>query len=157
MLERSEDMKAEWESFLHRHGETDTEVIADERRGIKLKRVLLVEDNPADVRLVEETLPHCANPVHMCVATNGWQGAAALTDTDADLVILDINLPGLSGFELLAHYLPETVPVVVFSSSDGIDIRDLALHLGAKEYVCKPTDVDEFVTQLAAVIDFHTS
>jgi DNA-binding response OmpR family regulator len=68
-----------------------------------------------------------------------------------DLVILDLNLPKISGFSILQRTRP-TVPVVVFSSRSNPLDRKRSLELGAREFVQKPSDVDEYQRVVSEIV-----
>src|SRR5580704_9224136 len=95
-------------------------------------RVLLVEDNEADVRLMEEALHECyPRPVDLIAIEDGDE-ALALLDKGAqfDLIVLDLNLPGLDGYGFLQQRPAGDVPIVVFSSSWNEDESRMAVSLG---------------------------
>jgi two-component system, chemotaxis family, response regulator Rcp1 len=116
---------------------------------------LLIEDNPADIRMIEEALKVCSVPVQLSVAMDGEAALTLLRKEEAkpDVVILDLNIPKVSGICLLKQYQPKEVPpVVVFSSTWGqTDIRQ-ALELGAREVVHKPIDVQAFIEAVTGII-----
>lgn len=118
--------------------------------------ILLVEDNPADMRLVREAMNECVTS-----ATLHWvaDGDAALdylhrrgVHTEAvppDLVLLDLNLPGVSGKEVLSEIKRDpqlgSIPVVVLTSSAAReDVLDIYRAHG-NAYMVKPTDFDAYV------------
>jgi two-component system response regulator len=68
-----------------------------------------------------------------------------------DLVILDLNIPTVSGLSFLECSQPD-VPVVVFTSSTDPQDRRCSFELGAKEFVQKPTDLGEFVRQVSQIV-----
>ena len=72
-------------------------------------------------------------------------------DFQADVVILDLNLPKLSGFSILQRTRP-TVPVVVFSSSSNPLDRQRSLELGAREFIQKPSDLDEYRQVVSKIV-----
>jgi len=78
--------------------------------------VLLIEDSPGDVLMVRQAL--AGESIRVRVALDGQQAVQIMSEGDfrADMVILDLNLPKLSGFSILQRTRP-AVPVVVFSSS----------------------------------------
>ena len=118
-------------------------------------RILLVEDNPADADLVQEALLEAGMPGELKTVSDGAQallylrGAAPYAaDPLPDLVLLDLNLPRVSGFKVLAQMKDDEalrrIPVVILSSSiDDSDVRK-ACDLHANCYVSKPTDLVEF-------------
>ncbi|MCW5978175.1 MAG: response regulator [Bryobacteraceae bacterium] len=117
--------------------------------------LLLVEDNPADVFLVEEAIKEHRLPVQLLVVEDGEAAIRFLDRANADassipnVVVLDWNLPRRSGSEVLQHLRTNTrfpdVPVIVFTSSDSRWDRELAAQLGATRYFRKSADFDEFM------------
>jgi CheY-like chemotaxis protein len=118
--------------------------------------ILMVEDDEGDVRLAREALRDCrvANQLH--VVADGEEAMAFLRREGAyaaaprpDLVLLDLNLPGKSGHEVLAEVRADpglhTIPVTILttSSRDEDVLRSYELHANA--YVTKPVGLDEFL------------
>ena len=127
--------------------------------------LLLVEDNRADALLVMESLQEVRDRVALHRTEDGEQGVAflrRLTPYTAvprpDLVLLDLNLPGRNGFDVLAEVKADTdlrrIPVVVLSSSSSPDDIARAYDLQANSYVTKPQDPDEFIEVVHAIYDF---
>jgi len=124
--------------------------------------VLLVEDNPGDVRLTREAFPEGDA---LRVVPDGEAALAYLRGrgeyADAprpDVVLLDLNLPGTDGEGVLAAMADEEgipqVPVVVLTSSDDAEDVARAYDLGASAYVTKPVDPEAFVEAVRAVRTF---
>lgn len=107
--------------------------------------ILLVEDNAGDILLVRQALAGEQFPINLHVAVDGKQAVQILAarQFEPDLVILDLNLPKLSGLSVL-ECSQASVPVVVFSSSDSPQDRRSAFELGAKDFVQKPTDLQTY-------------
>jgi len=94
--------------------------------------LLVVDDNAAETFLLFYALEDCPMPVKFHFAKDGQEALQMLRERTFDLVILDLNLPGMSGYDVLEQCDPKGVPVVVFSvSSDEEDARR-ALELGAR-------------------------
>ena len=108
-------------------------------------RILLVEDNPGDVLLIQQILSTALPSVNIRVAMDGEQALRMLSDPDLkpDLVILDLNIPKVPGIAILAQCRP-TAPVVVFSSSSNPTEIQRAKDLGVRDFVHKPIDFEEF-------------
>jgi DNA-binding response OmpR family regulator len=108
--------------------------------------VLLVEDNAGDALLIGQALSEYPRPVHLRIARDGEQALQILEEPGftPDLVILDLNIPRISGHALLASYQLHATPVVVFSAYHNEAHRDRVLSLGAKDFVQKPLDLDDF-------------
>ena len=127
--------------------------------------ILMVEDNPSDVRLTIEAFKDAKVRNRMHVVVDGEDAMEFLRRegrySDAmrpDLILLDLNLPKKNGREVLAEIKadPELrrIPVVVLTTSD--DERDImaAYDLHVNAYVKKPVDLDQFIKIVEAVEDF---
>lgn len=128
-------------------------------------RVVAVEDNPADVRLVREGVDAANTDIELDVLSSGQQAADQLMAIEADksedhpdLILLDLNLPGKSGFDLLEVVRNESVfqdvPVVIISSSENPEDINRSYKLSANAYVTKPPDPDDYIGMIDATIDF---
>ena len=115
-----------------------------------VNRILLVEDNPGDAQLVRLALTEALPSARLSVVGDGEAALARLSEAGdpPDLVLLDLNLPRLSGHEVLAAVRASDdagvrrVPVVVLSSSQAESDIARSYELGASSYVAKPADVD---------------
>jgi CheY-like chemotaxis protein len=113
-------------------------------------RILLVEDNPGDAQLVRLALTEALPSARLSVAGDGEAALARLREEGdpPDLMLLDLNLPRLSGHEVLAAVRASEdaalrrLPVVVLSSSRAEGDVARSYDLGASSYVAKPADVD---------------
>ena len=124
--------------------------------------VVLVEDNPADVRLTTEILRDAFTPTRLHVASDGEQGLEVIrelgSDRRLDLVLLDYNLPRKSGLEVLRECKADPalrrIPVVMLSGS--ADERDVerCYELHANAYVTKPLEFDRFNDVMRAIERF---
>ena len=127
--------------------------------------LLLVEDSLADAALIEQGVKELPFDVELAHTLDGEEGLGVLVaaldrigGTTPTMVILDLNLPGISGFEVLKqlkqHPRTKRIPVVVMSGSDrATDVRS-ALDSYANLYVQKADDVDAY---LASVRDIATT
>jgi CheY-like chemotaxis protein len=117
--------------------------------------VLLVEDNAGDALLVGQALAECPTPVHLHIARDGEQALQILEQAyfKPDLIILDLNIPKMSGYTVLAlNPMKKKTPVVVFTASENDADLSRALALGAKDFVHKPMDLDEYKTAVSRMI-----
>ena len=116
--------------------------------------VLLVEDNAGDALLIGQAVAECPAPVHLHIARDGEQALQILKDPEflPDLVILDLNIPKVSGFAVLAAYPMQKIPVVVFSASENETDVSRAFALGAREFVHKPLDLDDYKNAVTGMI-----
>lgn len=120
-------------------------------------RLLLVDDNPADVRLAQEALREKIWNVDLTIAKDGIYALEFLqshTETNQypNLILLDLNMPRKDGRQLLAEIKQDQrlqrIPVVVLSTSGAErDISD-SYDLGASAYICKPVDLDNFMDMM---------
>ncbi|OAQ52492.1 hypothetical protein HTG_12785 [Natrinema mahii] len=117
--------------------------------------LLLVEDNPGDVRLIEEAFKTTSFDVSLHTEADGdaaleflHERAAGEAGLEVDLMLLDLNLPRTGGFEVLETIKddPElaSLPVLVLTSSEATEDIVRSYELCANAYLTKPTDPDEF-------------
>ena len=119
---------------------------------VKEPDVLLVEDSVGDVLLTRKILTEM--PIKLRIARDGLQALLILADPSFKpaLVILDLNIPDISGHEVLARYHPANPPIVVFTSSWNEAEKARVLAMGAREYVTKPMDLDAYGAALRAMV-----
>jgi len=113
------------------------------------RRVLVVDDEPAFVELMTDVL--AGLPVTVDVAENGREAVEAVRRDAPDVVMLDINLPVMSGLEALKHIreLDPTLPVLLVTATDYRSVS-AGLSAGVFGYLPKPMDV-HYVTQLVGL------
>jgi len=114
-----------------------------------MMHVLLVEDSPTDVFMIREAMRRSPIPADVVIAYDGERALQILTALGRsrfDLVILDLNLPKVDGYQILQAYpVADGPPVVVFSGSDNPSDKERALGLCAKDYVVKPPAFEAFI------------
>ena len=115
-------------------------------------RILLVEDDTLLADAIARSLTQSAHAVD--VARTGEQADAALAAGEYDLVVLDIELPGLDGLEVLKRLRARrsTVPVLIVTVRDGLEERIAGLDLGADDYLTKPFHLSELEARVRALI-----
>jgi DNA-binding response OmpR family regulator len=112
-------------------------------------RVLAIDGDEVLLALLRLALG--GDGVDVTTAAGGRAGLAALEEHDADLVVLDIALPDLSGYEVLRRLRERTdVPVIVLSGRDGHVDKVRAFELGADDYVTKPFSLPELEARVHA-------
>jgi CheY-like chemotaxis protein len=127
--------------------------------------ILLVEDNPGDVRLAQEVLRDARMRNHISAVKDGVEALAFLRHTGTyvgaprpDLILLDLNLPRKDGREVLADIKADQdlrrIPVIILTTSQ--DERDV---LGAYEsyancYIVKPVDLEQFIAVVESIQQF---
>lgn len=121
--------------------------------------VLLVEDNPDDVELTRRAFARNRIANELVVARDGVEASAVLFDGGREdlpqLILLDLNLPRVSGTELLARIRADArtalIPTVILTSSKEDEDLLSGYRGGANSYVRKPVDFDEFVEAVRQV------
>ncbi|MBI5491545.1 MAG: response regulator [Deltaproteobacteria bacterium] len=134
-------------------------------RSGSLVEILMVEDNPADIRLTQEAFKDAKVLNSMHTVGDGVEAMAFLrrqgeyaSSPRPDLILLDLNLPKKDGREVLAEIKQDPdlkrIPVVILTTSDDeMDVlKAYDLHVNA--YVKKPVDLDQFIKVVEAVEDF---
>ena len=120
-----------------------------------MKRILLVEDDP-DIALSLRTKLEREGGYAVEVASDGPSGLARASAEPPELVLLDVNLPGIDGFEVCRRLrtVPETaaVPVIMSTARIGEDDRVRGLDLGADDYITKPFSPKEALARVRAVL-----
>ncbi len=116
--------------------------------------ILLVEDNAGDTVLIRQILGEAPVPVNLHIARDGEQALTMLNGGyfHPALIILDLNIPCITGPALLERWQGRDVPVVVFSSSVDAAERERVLALGAREFIHKPTDMGAYAREVLGII-----
>jgi CheY-like chemotaxis protein len=128
-------------------------------------RILIIEDNPGDVRLLKDALKELKAPVEIRVASDGAEGLRITFDNNhgaeswhPDLIFLDLNLPKIGGHEVLARLKadPEKrlIPVIVLSSSRAETDINRAYEAHANAYIRKPTSLDDLMNAVRGLKSF---
>jgi len=127
--------------------------------------ILLVEDNPGDIRLVREALGECGMNHRLEVVIDGVKALeylrlekSSLNGSLPDLILLDLNLPKKDGREVLMEIKQDAdlrcIPVIIFSSSEAKEDILSSYNHHANCYVCKPLDLDAFIGVVELIIRF---
>jgi CheY-like chemotaxis protein len=128
-------------------------------------QILLVEDDPADVRLVQEALKEGRVASQLTVVKDGVEALAYLRGEGEyaqallpDLILLDLKMPKKSGLEVLAEIKADEtlrrIPVIVLTTSDAPEDIFKAYDLQASLYITKPADLGEFDRLMNSIRDF---
>lgn len=114
-------------------------------------RILYIEDNPQNLYLISFLLQTAGHTVIQ--ATNGLDGIALAQEHKPDLILLDIQLPHMNGYEiaqrLRAHSELLSVPIVAVTSYAMVGDKEQALAAGCNGYIEKPINPDTFLDQIA--------
>lgn len=115
-----------------------------------MKKVLIVEDDPAINHLIRSTLT--AEGFQCDCALDGKAGADLLEQGQYQLVLLDLMLPEISGYELLEYIRPLEIPTIVISAMVQVQDRIRGLRMGADDYLCKPFQIGELLARVESVL-----
>lgn len=116
-----------------------------------MKRVLIVDDDPAILELLRLYFEKEAYEVMTCL--NGEDALASFERVQADVVLLDLMLPGQSGFDVLRVIRKtSSVPVLILTARGDTLDKVVGLELGADDYIEKPFDTKELVARVKAVL-----
>ncbi len=130
--------------------------------------ILLVEDNPGDVRLTQEALKLGKVNNHLAWVKDGDEAMAYLNKQgnyiDAvkpDIILLDLNLPKQNGREILAAIKQDSklkcIPVIILTSSEAEEDIHKSYELHANCYISKPVNIDKFVQVVKSIDEFWLS
>lgn len=139
-----------------------------EELGARPIDILLVEDNPGDVRLTREGLKESRVPSTLHVVEDGVRALAFLRREGEyarkprpDIILLDLNLPKKDGREVLEEIKSDTslrrIPVVVLTTSTSQEDVQKTYDLHANSYVTKPADLEQFIQVVKSLDDFWFS
>jgi two-component system, chemotaxis family, response regulator Rcp1 len=122
-------------------------------------QVLLIEDSAGDALLTSQIVTESPLPVKLVIARDGVQALVMLADPTFQpaLIILDLNIPLVSGHVVLERNQRKDIPVVIFSVSSDENEARRALALGAREYVQKPTDLESYKQAVLRMITKWTA
>lgn len=115
-----------------------------------MRKILIVEDEEAIANLIRINLT--AEGYHCTCAYDGKMGADYIEKEFFDLILLDIMLPEISGYELLEYVKPMGTPVIFLTAKDGVDDRIKGLKLGADDYIAKPFQIGELSARVEALL-----
>lgn len=113
-------------------------------------KILIVEDEKPISELIRINL---TNAGHDCTCVyDGKAAADLLENTRFDLVLLDVMLPNVDGFELMDYIRPMDIPVIFLTAKGNVDDRVKGLRLGAEDYIVKPFAIAELLARVDTVI-----
>lgn len=113
-------------------------------------RILIVEDERPISDLIKMSLTGMGYSCK-CVY-DGLAAADILSQTQFDLILLDVMLPGASGFELMDYIRPMKIPVIFLTAKSDVRDRVKGLHLGAEDYIIKPFEIIELQARVETVL-----
>ena len=119
------------------------------------KKILVIEDDPSSMRLTHYILEHKGYKVLM--AQNGLEGLRKARSEKPDVIILDVMLPGIDGFEVCHHLRadPQTaqVRILMLSAKAREADKDSGLKVGADDYIIKPAAPSEILSRVENLLE----
>lgn len=114
-------------------------------------KILIVEDDESISNLIKLNLTRCG---YNCTVCNDGLAAADLLEekTDWDLILLDIMLPNVNGYELMEYIHPLDIPVIFLTAKSDINDRVKGLTSGAEDYIVKPFEIVELLARINIVL-----
>jgi CheY-like chemotaxis protein len=138
-------------------GETETSVLSQVPTGRPWRTLLYIEDNPANMSLVEQLMARRPD-IRLLTAVNGTLGIELARSAQPQVILMDVNLPGISGIQALKILRedPATAHIPVVALSANAMPRDIAkgLEVGFFRYLTKPIKVKEFMDTLNTAMEF---
>ena len=113
-------------------------------------RILIVEDEKPIADLLDMSLTAAG---YSCdCLSSGTAAADAVGERRYDLILLDVMLPGIDGFELMEYLAPLGIPVIFITARSGVKDRVRGLKLGADDYIVKPFEIAELLARVETVL-----
>jgi len=126
-----------------------------EEKTIKEAKILIVDDQPANVTLIEKMLD-IDGYMNVISTTDPTQVEAIYMEQNSDLVLLDLNMPVMDGYQVLARIRevdPDYPPIIVLTAQSDRESRIKALDLGARDFLAKPFDRVELMTRIRNMLE----
>src|SRR3990170_5863378 len=143
-----------WHCWMKRCGIENQMMQADR---LSAARIVIVDDEPANVRLLERILQH-AGYTDLTSTTDPQDALALCKETEPDLILLDLHMPHVDGFAVMAELRPlladdNYLPILVLTADITRDAKQRALSGGAKDFLTKPIDSIEVVLRIKNLLD----
>lgn len=115
-----------------------------------MHNILVVEDDISIAKLIEVTLS--MGNYNCEIINNGLVAKEKIEKEKYDLLLLDVMLPGMDGFELMEHIRPHKIPVIFITAKQEVVDRVKGLKLGAEDYILKPFEAMELLARIEVVL-----
>jgi twitching motility two-component system response regulator PilH len=120
---------------------------------MSIKKILVVDDSPTERHVMTELLTK--NGYQVITAENGEEGIAKAKSELPDLVLMDVVMPGLNGYQatrtLTRDEATKNIPVIVCTSKGQETDKIWGLRQGAQDYLVKPVNAEELLAKIAAI------
>lgn len=149
---------ADISAFVELYGDKEDEpgVTINEEEFNKIRNIAIVDDNPVNLSLVEHVLNKHYNIIKL---NSGEQLLEFLKSMKPDMILLDIQMPNMNGYETLQkmNENPETanIPVIFLTGEDGVESEREGFKLGARDFIRKPFDKDIMLTRVRTQMELQ--
>ena len=113
-------------------------------------KILIVEDDENIARMIEANIAMTGYDTEIC--DNGLEAVDRIMQGSFDLVLLDVMLPGIDGFEVMKRVENKGVPVIFLTALQDVQDKVKGLHLGAEDYIVKPFEAVELLARIEVVL-----
>lgn len=114
------------------------------------KHILVVEDDESIARMIDATLQVGGHSCKIC--NDGRAALEYIKNNSYDLILLDVMLPGLDGFEILENMDSNKAPVIFLTAVDDVPNKVRGLRMGAEDYIVKPFEAMELLARIEVVL-----
>ena len=119
------------------------------------KNIIIIDDDRDLCTLLQESL--LQENIYADISCNGFDGIKSVKDKEYQLVVLDVMMPGISGFEVLERIRDmSNVPILMLTAKDDSTSKVKGLRAGADDYLTKPFDMDELIARIVSLIRRYT-
>lgn len=126
---------------------------SQKERDCAMVKILAVDDERPIAELLRLSLTQAG---YECVcAYDGVEAANRIEKESFDLILLDIMLPGIDGFELMDYIRSTGIPVIFLTAKNAVSDRVKGLRMGAEDYMVKPFDIQELLARVEGVLRRH--
>jgi len=120
---------------------------------VRIKRILIVDDSPTERHVLNDMLTKAGYMVFAC--DNGDDAIAKAKQIMPDLILMDVVMPGLNGFQatraISRDFETKDIPIVLCTSKSKETDKIWGMRQGARDYVVKPVDREELLAKIAAL------
>jgi CheY-like chemotaxis protein len=119
----------------------------------KIKRILIVDDSFNNLLLLEDLLTEMNYEV--IIAHNGIEAIEKVQQVNPDLILLDVMMPKMGGFEMMEKMKESdiNIPVIIISAKNTDEEKSKAIELGAKDFLVKPVIISEILEKVEKALD----
>lgn len=118
-----------------------------------IQKVLVVDDSPTDTHVISGILTK--NGMSVITASSGEQGVEMAKSESPDLIVMDVVMPGMSGFEatraISRDAATKDIPVIICTTKDQETDKAWGLRQGARDYIVKPVDESELMSKIQSI------